>query len=385
MKSPEYNSVSKNIFSLNTKYNCHLDKKLKLEAIDLLTKFSTCTHDRRTVKAIKIQLAQWQKQSEQHQKAWQDAEKMWQLMADIYPSVNNEFTINNKLTQQKKYWSKILMPTSIAASFLLVFILQNLLNINPQADIALLPQKTVEQVIVKRYQNQWQAQHRVLLPDNSIVHLNFNSSISIHFSDAKREIELHKGEALFKVAKNRQRPFIVKTGNSTASALGTEFIVRRQTDGSSLITVTEGVVKVALSFEQQGTSSLEQQSTANNPITQNSVILTANESVVSSSKAIGAIRKITANNVASWHRGVLIFNDTELHKVLAEINRYTPYNITANLGYRYKEKITGTFFINRLDQELGALITSLNLAVINNKKGELVLGLPRPKFTSYPL
>ena len=98
---------------------------------------------------------------------------------------------------------------------------------------------------------------------------------------------------------------------------------------------------------------------------------------------IGKIQKIASNNIGSWHRGVLIFKDTPLQKVLAEIDRYTAYDITANLGYRYKEKITGTFFIKRLDQELSALITSLNLTVVNNKNGELVLGLPRPKLTTY--
>jgi transmembrane sensor len=73
----------------------------------------------------------------------------------------------------------------------------------------------------------------VLLPDNSIVHLNFNSTIKISFSHSVRQVELLEGEAFFKVAKNPKKPFIVKIGNNTASALGTAFIVRRQYDKSS--------------------------------------------------------------------------------------------------------------------------------------------------------
>ncbi|NQY88160.1 MAG: FecR domain-containing protein [Colwellia sp.] len=384
MPSPEHNLKVKKNYPSTMGSNVPSNKALKLEAIDLLTQLNTCTFDTLTAKKIELHLLQWQNKSVQHQQAWLAAEEMWQLMADIKPiaataNITADITTDNKNITQKKYWPKYLVPSSIAASLVLALTLSNVFSVNSQTNIAALPQNEIEHVIEKQYRNQWQAQHRVLLPDNSVVHLNFNSAIKISFSDSVRQIELLKGEAFFKVAKNPKRPFIVKTGNSTASALGTEFIVRRQSDNSSLITVTEGVVKVALSPEQQSSK----QKTTDCSTTQNSIILTANESVTSSNKKIGKIQKIASNNIGSWHRGVLIFKDTPLQKVLAEIDRYTAYDITANLGYRYKEKITGTFFIKRLDQELSALITSLNLTVVNNKNGELVLGLPRPKLTTY--
>lgn len=379
MKSLEHNSTPTKISSLNGSS----DKALKLEAIDLLTQFNTCSRNAIKTKKAELYILQWKNKSVKHQQAWQSAEEMWQLMGDIKPTVLVEAPVKASEKRQTKYWSKCLIPTSIAACLVLVIMLSNILMITPQTNVALSPQKKIGHIIEKEYKNYRQAQHRILLPDNSVVHLNFNSTIKISFSRSVRQVELLKGEAFFKVAKNPKKPFIVKTGNSTASALGTAFIVRRQHDNSSVITVTEGVVEVAIYPEYNPTNSLSKQIITDNLAAKKSVVLTANESVSSSANHLGEVQSITSNNIGSWRRGVLIFKDTSLQKVLAEIDRYTAYSITANLSYRNKEKITGTFFIKRLDQELGALITSLNLAVIDNKKGKLVLGLPRPKLTKY--
>ena len=284
------------------------------------------THTAIKKEQAELHILQWQNKSARHQQAWQSAEEMWQLMGDIKPSTLVEMPARNKT----KYWPKYLIPTSIAACLVLALTLSNNLTIAPQENIVLLPEKKTDHIIEKEYKNHWKTQHRVLLPDNSVVHLNFNSTIKINFSDSTRHIELLKGEAFFEVAKNPKKPFIVKTGNSTASALGTAFIVRLEKDNSSLITVTEGVVEVALLETYQPNNILIQQKTAMNA-NQSSVVLTANESVTFSSNEIGEIQKITSKNIGSWHRGVLIFKDEPLQSVLAEIDRYTAYNITANL------------------------------------------------------
>jgi len=374
MKSVEHNPSSKKVASLNA----YAVKALKLEAIDLLTQFNTCSHNAIKTKKAELYILQWKNKSVKHQQAWQDAEEMWQLMGDIKPTELVETPVKRIENKKTKSWSKYLIPTSIAASLVLALTLPNVLSINPQVNVVHVPQKKIDHLIEKEYENYRQAKHRVLLPDNSIVHLNFNSAIKISFSNSIRQIELLKGEAYFKVTKNPNRPFIVRTGNRTASALGTAFIVRRENESTSLITVTEGVVEVAISPEYQKINTLKKLNAINDLTARESVVLTANESVISTSKKIGEIKEIESNNIGSWHRGVLIFKDTPLQKVLAEIDRYTAYSISGNLGYRYKEKITGTFFIKRLDQELSALIASLHLTVVSNTKGELVLGLPRP-------
>ena len=60
----------------------------------------------------------------------------------------------------------------------------------------------------------------IVLPDGSIVSLNTDSEISVAFSPTVRKICLLRGEALFDVAKNKARPFVVWAGGTQVRAVG---------------------------------------------------------------------------------------------------------------------------------------------------------------------
>jgi transmembrane sensor len=81
------------------------------------------------------------------------------------------------------------------------------------------------------------------LSDGSTVDLNARSKLRIEFSKAERRVELIEGQALFQVAKNKDRPFIVKSGEATVRAVGTQFDVDRKATGTT-VTVLEGRVVV---------------------------------------------------------------------------------------------------------------------------------------------
>ena len=83
---------------------------------------------------------------------------------------------------------------------------------------------------------------QVVLADGSQVQLNSNSALDVKFDDQQRVIELLKGEMWVEVAKDAQRPFVVRTDQGTATALGTRFLVQRAVDGSTVVTVIESTV-----------------------------------------------------------------------------------------------------------------------------------------------
>lgn len=85
-------------------------------------------------------------------------------------------------------------------------------------------------------------QSTLVLPDNSTVKLNANSTISYNkwFWDSERKVAL-EGEAFFKVAKGEK--FNVITEDGIVSVLGTEFNVK-QRDGIFDVTCYEGMVAV---------------------------------------------------------------------------------------------------------------------------------------------
>lgn len=86
-------------------------------------------------------------------------------------------------------------------------------------------------------------QRTVTLEDGSRIELNARSRLRVTYSKSSRTVELYDGQALFQVAKDASRPFLVKSGEATVRAVGTQFDVHRKDDNTT-VTVLEGRVAV---------------------------------------------------------------------------------------------------------------------------------------------
>lgn len=87
--------------------------------------------------------------------------------------------------------------------------------------------------------------HKIALADGTVVHAGSSARLSVEYSSNVRFIRLERGEVLFEVAKERERPFVVETQRSTIRALGTVFVVNRVDPDGDLVTVKEGAVAVS--------------------------------------------------------------------------------------------------------------------------------------------
>lgn len=83
---------------------------------------------------------------------------------------------------------------------------------------------------------------RVQLTDGSSALINTSSALDFDAGSNRRRVRLGEGEAWFKVAKDRARPFVVEAGAVRVQAVGTAFSVRRRANGADVL-VTEGVVE----------------------------------------------------------------------------------------------------------------------------------------------
>jgi transmembrane sensor len=83
----------------------------------------------------------------------------------------------------------------------------------------------------------------ITLADGSTVDLNARSRLRIEFSKKERRVSLLEGQALFQVSKDKNRPFIVSSGDAMVRAVGTQFDVYRKATGTT-VTVLEGRVAV---------------------------------------------------------------------------------------------------------------------------------------------
>jgi ferric-dicitrate binding protein FerR (iron transport regulator) len=86
-------------------------------------------------------------------------------------------------------------------------------------------------------------QRTVTLEDGSRIELNARSRLRVTYSKTVRTVDLYDGQALFQVAKDTLRPFLVKSGEATVRAVGTQFDVYRKDDHTT-VTVLEGRVAV---------------------------------------------------------------------------------------------------------------------------------------------
>lgn len=87
-------------------------------------------------------------------------------------------------------------------------------------------------------------QRSLVLPDGSVVQLNTLTRAVVRFDAARRRVELPEGEAFFRVAPDKSRPFEVVTPFAVVRAVGTEFNVYSRARNTR-VAVLEGTVLVS--------------------------------------------------------------------------------------------------------------------------------------------
>jgi transmembrane sensor len=164
-------------------------------------------------------------------------------------------------------------------------------------------------------------QRSIVLADGSEVTLNSKTKVRMRLTDEQRRIELLEGQALFRVAKDPQRPFIVHSGDTAVRAVGTVFDVYRKSS-ETVVTVTEGRVSVSGGgAEAPAGAGSAQQPSSQSHLTSLPLYVSAGQQLI----VTAAGSQQTTPNVAevtAWTSRKMIFKDARLADVAAEFNRY---------------------------------------------------------------
>jgi len=182
-------------------------------------------------------------------------------------------------------------------------------------------------------------QRIVDLTDGSQVTLNANSRVVVQYDEGVRKITLKRGEALFDVAKDRSRPFVVIAGDRKVIAVGTSFEVRREESAGSTFAVTlvEGHVAIEpISSPDSLPNASGNGVTLLNPGERLRFAGATNETLDSPS-----IERVTA-----WRRGQLIFDNTSLAEAAAEFNRYGSRKLAIDGTAAQSLRVGGVFKIS---------------------------------------
>jgi transmembrane sensor len=181
-------------------------------------------------------------------------------------------------------------------------------------------------------------QRSIVLTDGSTVELNSRSKIRIRFSSEQRGIELIEGQALFKVAKDHARPFVVDSGGTRVRAVGTQFDVYRKRRGT-IVTVVEGRVAVLAERGGDNATIAEPETGALGP----GLLVSAGEQVKVDESTAQRLPHPNIDSATSWRQRELVFDTASLFEVAEEFNRYNTRRLVIDKDESYDFHISGVF------------------------------------------
>jgi transmembrane sensor len=186
-------------------------------------------------------------------------------------------------------------------------------------------------------------QRSILLPDGSTIDLNARSKVRVRLSEHERHVDLLAGQALFRVAKDSRRPFIVAANGTRVRAVGTEFDVNRRKRGL-IVTVVEGSVAVFGAAIRQGSAAPAPPTARNEPlVTGDTVLLAAGEQAVVSTHTLTQPRRADIETATAWTQRRLIFDSTPLDEVAEEFNRNNARSLVIESEGLGDFRISGAF------------------------------------------
>ena len=168
------------------------------------------------------------------------------------------------------------------------------------------------------------------LADNSVLHLNTDSAVSVRYSKSERLVTLMSGQVEIEVAHEANRAFRVHTRSADIIDIGTQFDVRLER-GSTVVTVVEGRVAVG-------------PQTASPNYAVRSMELTANQQLrVTEGEWPATPVAVDAQRTTAWLHRQIAFDHEPLERVAAEYNRYTSKPIEIATPALRMLRISGVF------------------------------------------
>jgi len=196
----------------------------------------------------------------------------------------------------------------------------------------------------------------VNLSDGSVIALNTSTEIQVLIDDELRSVRLLRGEALFDVARDTSRPFVVASSHAETSVLGTRFNIYESAE-STVVSVLSGVVEVASGDTQSTLVTL----------------IAGHEFELDAATGRQDIRSFKPNAVTAWRRGFSYHENKPLSAVVADLNRYFSTEIVIGDETLNDIPVTGGFDVTDQSVAIEALSIALSLKAERGDGARIVL------------
>lgn len=279
------------------------------------------------------ELEQWLRLDPAHGMALAEAERAWEVSAELPPLLTAEIP---RPPRQRWRPSWHWLPGARLAQALACLVLLG--------GLALGWQPAWLHISADHYTAKGEIRE-IQLHDGSSVMLSGRTAIAVEYNQQERHVRLLRGEALFSpVPQNAQepRPFVVEAAGGTNRALGTVFLLKREDADHGLLSVLEHSVLISLpEYQPQGEPRRQ--------------VLHEGQSV--RYHRTGDIEKLAqpASSAASWTKGLLSYDDTPLGGVIDDLNNFSRERIILLDKHAAGQPVTAAFHLDSLDKALQLL------------------------------
>jgi transmembrane sensor len=246
----------------------------------------------------------------------------------------------------------------------------------------------------------------VILADGSMLRIDPESRLRIHLERHLRDVRLEQGRAVFRVAKDPTRPFLVHAGPTIVRAVGTEFGVDRARDGV-VVTVAAGKVAVYPRDEQAPTDQVGSmlntaarlvrqaapyrrsgdtragraagQDSGTQQAANPEVYLTAGQQVtIPNSGAAEAVKLVDSKDSLAWADGRLVFQNSSVADVVEQFNRYNLVQLHVGDQQLANQLVNGVFDANEPDSFISVIRIIASVRVERRGQDVTLFSAPSP-------
>jgi transmembrane sensor len=291
----------------------------------------------------------WLAEHPDHGRALELVTESWEEVATLKSAANIEVSLpsDNRKPERKR------LPLALAAALLVMVVAGAIYHF----------QSAVVSTGI--------GEQRVLvLEDGTRISLNTSTRILVDYDVKRRHLRLESGEALFDVAKDSTRPFVVSAGDREVTALGTAFLVRRDPQ-RTVVTLMEGTVVVTLD------------AVSDSPVTRatsTAAILAPGErATFVANQGSPRLDHPALDTLTSWQRGKVSLENLSLAEAVAEMNRYSTVPLVIERPEAEQLRVSGIFRAGDSLSFAAAVSENYGLEVQRQPRRILLSGPPHPQ------
>ncbi|ADP16462.1 Tat pathway signal sequence domain protein 16 [Achromobacter xylosoxidans A8] len=332
------------------------DEALIDQALTLIATAEIATE--RGARQAVSRLTAWRARTPQHEAAYVEAMRRWQLLAAVAPDMRARFDQDIATASDRRLSRRALLGWAAAGAC------------TAALGAGWYWRRPLYQASYETGSSQLSQAQVPDQPDGgglgTRIDLAARTRLAVSLYRDERVVELSHGEALFTVARDASRPFRVRTRGGEVEVVGTVFTVSDR-GGVVSLAVEEGHVR----FRPAPRDARWYTWARGGP----PLDLYANTAVSWRNGEVDPVRRIDPDSIAAWRNGWLWFDNQRLDEALPAINAFRAQPLTAADPKVSALRLTGRFRSADAGDAAALLEAILPLRAESQANGDVVLRL----------